>query len=294
MARRNETTEEREIHLTLLQENYQRNRNKKTEEQLENYRETDQIRKRLQREKETSAQLDERRKQIRERINNIRLDEHVNAQLLETTVYAVRESRRGTYGLQCEAFHYNSTKNYNEHPSVVIGKMDQICKFCKAKKFRGETQSTCCSSGKIRLPALNLLAPEFLEIMNGETQKSKHFLQKIRSYNACFQMTSFGATAITEEEGFNPVFKVQGQVCHKIGSLLPLANETPKFLQIYFVGNEEDEVVQQLTNFTGLRRDIIVYIQRDPFSVKPKRVKMDIRNTDVDHQVKEDLRQKSR
>lgn len=111
--------------------------------------------------------------------------------------------------LEHEAFHYDHTRNYNEHPSITIGRMDVVCKFCKAKKLKGETPSTCCSSGKIKLTELNTPLPELLELMEGETQNSKEFLQKIRNYNACFQMTSFGAIAIVEEQGFNPTFKVQ-------------------------------------------------------------------------------------
>lgn len=189
MARRNETEEEREARLALLRENSQRSRDNQTEEQRENVRETDRIRQRKRRERETGAQADERNEQNRERMSNLRLGEQVEAQLLETTVDAVRERRRGSYSLEHEAFHYDPTKDYNEHSSVVIGRMVKVCNFCKAKKFKGETPSVCCSSGKIRLPALNVPPPEFFEYMNGETPKSKYFLQKIRRYNACFQMT---------------------------------------------------------------------------------------------------------
>jgi len=51
----------------------------------------------------------------------------------------------------------------------------------------------------------------------------------------CFQMTSFGATDIVKFSGFQSTFKVQGQVYHLHGSLLPLVDESSKFLQIYFM-----------------------------------------------------------
>ena len=41
--------------------------------------------------------------------------------------------------------------------------------------------------------------------------------------------------------GFNPSFKIQGQVSHLIGSMFPTA-EFPKFAQIYFIDNQESEV----------------------------------------------------
>jgi len=38
---------------------------------------------------------------------------------------------------------------------------------------------------------------------------------------------------------FMPTFKIQGQVYHRIGSVLPLSENELSFLQIYFVGIEE-------------------------------------------------------
>ncbi|XP_044729175.1 uncharacterized protein LOC123292526 [Chrysoperla carnea] len=52
------------------------------------------------------------------------------------------------------------------------------------------------------------------------------------------------------------------QIYHKIGSLLPMSNEDHKFLQVYFIGNEEQEIDQRCTNFNGLRREIIQDVQR--------------------------------
>ena len=50
-------------------------------------------------------------------------------------------------------------------------------------------------------------------------------------------MTSFGADKrVSENVGFNwATFKIQGQVYHRIGSLLAEPNENPNFLQIYFM-----------------------------------------------------------
>lgn len=74
-------------------------------------------------------------------------------------------------------------------------------------------------------------------------------------------MTSFGASKVLNE-GFMPTFKVQGQIYHTIGSLLPIENEDSKFLQVYFIGNESDETNARLKNTNGLRRDIIEDLQK--------------------------------
>lgn len=63
----------------------------------------------------------------------------------------------------------------------------------------------------------------------------------IRVYNSAFQMTSFGANEIRHGD-FMPTFKVQGQVHHLAGSLLPNNPDEPKFLQIYFMGDSVSEI----------------------------------------------------
>ncbi|KIH67100.1 hypothetical protein ANCDUO_02572, partial [Ancylostoma duodenale] len=75
-------------------------------------------------------------------------------------------------------------------------------------------------------------------------------------------MTSFGATATVQEPGFMPTFKVKGQIYHRIGSLLPLPDENPKFLQIHFTGEEEQQVDQRCGNIGGTRRNIVLNLQR--------------------------------
>jgi len=51
-------------------------------------------------------------------------------------------------------------------------------------------------------------------------------------------MKSFGATEI-KHGNFMPTFKIQGQLYHVVGSLLPGTNKEPTFLQIYFMENRE-------------------------------------------------------
>ena len=55
-------------------------------------------------------------------------------------------------------------------------------------------------------------------------------------------MTSFGATkTVHNEDGrnFESTFKIQDQVYHRIGSL---PDADPKFLQIYFMGDEKQQI----------------------------------------------------
>lgn len=71
-------------------------------------------------------------------------------------------------------------------------------------------------------------------------------------------MTSFGATKIASMGAYMPTFKVQAQIYHKIGSLLPVPDENTKFLQIYFMGNEDQQIDKRCAAIPGARRAIVI------------------------------------
>ena len=57
-----------------------------------------------------------------------------------------------------------------------------------------------------------------------------------------------------------PTFKVQGQVYHLIGNLLPAESAQPNFLQIYFVFHA-DQVLLRLNLNPTLQIDLIDALQ---------------------------------
>ncbi|GBN33874.1 hypothetical protein AVEN_52649-1 [Araneus ventricosus] len=132
--------------------------------------------------------------------------------------------------LYLEAFRYDPTKDYWLHTKAVVGKMNVVCKYCRANKFKCETLGMFGSNGKVKRSSLDQPPEPLYSLISGVTLESAHFLQNNRKYNACFQMTSFGTTAVVREEGFMPAFKIQGQIYHRIGSLLPFQDRTPQFL----------------------------------------------------------------
>ncbi|CAE1146829.1 unnamed protein product [Acanthosepion pharaonis] len=121
-----------------------------------------------------------------------------------------------------------------------------------------------CSSGKVRLPPLHEPPTPLRELIAGSHPDSNHFLKTIRQYNNNFQMTSFGAQVV-QEEGWIPTFKIQGQVYHRIGFLLPEETFTPKFLQLYFIAdyNLQAETRIGILPPSGRvpRRDVILLLQ---------------------------------
>ena len=98
--------------------------------------------------------------------------------------------------------------------------------------------------------------PFLQHLYEGIDSDSKHFLANIRKYNSAFQMTSFGCNEMTMP-GFNPSFRIQDQVYHRIGGVVPLMGESPKFCQIYFIDNQESQVATRCQIVGGLRPDIV-------------------------------------
>lgn len=123
-----------------------------------------------------------------------------------------------------------------------IGKMNKKCSHCKALKFHGEIESMCCKKGAIKIPKFKTkrCPKEFLDLYS-----NKDFLKNIRAYNSIFAFTSVGATTtkklnldkdLANGKGGVYTFRVQGTMCHRMGSLLPPGdNAKPQFAQIYIM-----------------------------------------------------------
>ncbi|GFW44654.1 uncharacterized protein TNCV_4481991 [Trichonephila clavipes] len=173
---------------------------------------------------ESSDQREVRLETDRIRTNQIRSSERteLRERRLQNVRISTARSRRTLHAdLNLSAFHYDSNNDYSLHPNVVIGKRDKICMYCSALKFKNETRGMCCASGKVKLPELHSPPEPLSTFLSAVTRVSKHFLENIRKYNSCFQMTSFGATNIVREN-YMPSLRVQGQIYHHAGSLLPL------------------------------------------------------------------------
>ena len=161
----------------------------------------------------------------------------------------VRGSRQPTF----RALQYQSENFYN---TTDIGTLSINCCNCGALKFDKETESFCCSKGNVKLDEFPQLQPFLQHLYEGVDSNGKHFLTTIRKYNSAFQMTNFGCNEISMA-GFNPSFRIQGQVYHLIGSIVPTQGESPKFAQIYFIDDREAEIATRSAIVDGLKSDIV-------------------------------------
>ncbi|GFQ71966.1 hypothetical protein TNCT_498891 [Trichonephila clavata] len=90
------------------------------------------------------------------------------------------------------AFKYKANVDYSMDEIVNLGPR-LPCSWCRALKWKIETQGMCCSGGKVQLPNLEPYPEPLHSLLTHQDPLSEHFLSTIRKYNGCFQMISFGA-----------------------------------------------------------------------------------------------------
>ncbi|MDK1801146.1 hypothetical protein LRR74_28675, partial [Klebsiella pneumoniae] len=163
---------------------------------------------------------------------------------------------------------YQPEIDYECDKLVAIGNMSQKCQWCNALKWKDETPGLCCGSGKVQLNSLSKPPEPLHSLLMDLHPDHKHFMANVRKYNNCFQMSSFGGKQVGGD-GFTPTFKVQGQVYHLAGSLLPEPGKAAQFLQIYFVGEDEREANLRLANYPHLKPNIVKQLQKLLHEVNP-------------------------
>ena len=152
------------------------------------------------------------------------------------------------------ALHFNTDQFKNE---TSIGDMIQ-CQHCQAMKFRDESKGMSCSNGKVNPEQFPPLPQQLAVLFKGTIDQSVCFLQDIRKYSSAFKLTSLGCKGV-RMNGWNPKFRIQGQVCHLIGPLQPADEMQARFLQIYFMDGKEQ--IQRSSITDGLCNSILLDIQ---------------------------------
>ncbi|XP_074318340.1 uncharacterized protein LOC141655147 [Silene latifolia] len=126
----------------------------------------------------------------------------------------------------------------------------------------------CCRDGKVRLKGLKD-APDILRrLLTHEDKESKDFRQLIRVYNSCYAFTSMGAkidNSVNQRPG-SYVFRVSGQVLHRMGTLLPEDGAQPSYAQLYIYDTDleislREKAVARREDSPTLDRDILAKLK---------------------------------
>ncbi|KAK7288469.1 hypothetical protein RIF29_01929 [Crotalaria pallida] len=162
-----------------------------------------------------------------------------------------------------ELFHFD----LDEYTYDDCGDPNQLCQWCGAKFWIRERiaessalnpiYTLCCSRGKIQLPLLTA-PPLYLQslMFDEKNVQGKHFKEKIRAYNSMFSFTSMGGKldkSVNDGRG-RFVYRLSGQNHHRIGSLLPAHDQSPKFAQLY-IYDTHNEVENRINALSCSRED---------------------------------------
>ncbi|KAL3637932.1 hypothetical protein CASFOL_018380 [Castilleja foliolosa] len=172
-----------------------------------------------------------------------------------------RRSRRSVLGLKID----DNLIGHPPFPSEYVdhGDSSYECRYCDSLFWLDERllregssanpiYSGCCQVGIVDLPRL-LEPPVFLsDLLHGNSSRSKHFQENIRSYNSMFCFTSMGGKIDHDiNKGSGPrIFRLHGQNYHLIDSLLPEDGTSPKFAQMY-IYDTENEVSHRKNSVRG-------------------------------------------
>ena len=148
-----------------------------------------------------------------------------------------------------------------------LGGMNVECQHCHALHWDAEklTESTlnnkkfgqCCLQGQVNLPPFPPPPPTLKNLLNGISPFSDTFRKHIRQYNAAFAFTSVGVKIDhTVTSGSGPyAFKINGELHHLSGALLPEEGQQPMYAQLYvhdpaealnIRGNRNDNLLPQI------------------------------------------------
>lgn len=132
--------------------------------------------------------------------------------------------------------------------SSYYGAPEYVCRACgafywyhEACKRRNDSgprfplYTGCCRGGRISLPMFRDWPSPLKELLRFDGgPESTRFLRLIRHYNSMFSFTSIGAQVDhSVNVGGGPyVFKMNGVVYHRIGSLFPDEGRPPKYAQL--------------------------------------------------------------
>lgn len=128
--------------------------------------------------------------------------------------------------------------------------MNVVCKHCGALHWSGELPSHsparsfgfCCSHGQVSIPADPDPPAALIRLFTSNSPDAREFRENIRQYNAAFAFTSLGVDVderLNRDGGRHPyVFRIQGELYHHVGSLVPPDDHAPRYAQLYIYDSQ--------------------------------------------------------
>lgn len=154
------------------------------------------------------------------------------------------------------------------------------CEYCQAlhwleeaprgKARRNQEFSLCCVSGDGVLDALKSPPPYLRMLFTDNNPAARSFRQHIRKYNMALAFTSvsYNKDIRFSDRGGIQVFRIQGELFHYQGPLIPGSQDTPCFAQLFFYDPEYATDIR-MQRYTDLDRGILSRITQELLDCNP-------------------------
>ena len=199
-------------------ETKQKSRAKKTEEEKEQVKEA--------RRKSIAEKPEKEKKIMKEKNKETKQKSRAKSRDNPKSAYAARNAQHILQGTQI-------VKDLKD-TAECIGRMNSICEKCDAKKWKNESNSTCCNDGQVLLETFPDPPPLLRSLWKANTPEARLFRENSRPFNNALALASL---KVNERKfrgsAYAPsvVFEGKVQIIH--GPLMAEENEQPRFAQIY-------------------------------------------------------------
>ncbi|KAJ7777827.1 hypothetical protein DFH07DRAFT_730985, partial [Mycena maculata] len=153
-----------------------------------------------------------------------------------------------------------------------LGRMNLKCRHCDALHWSGEKLAKssnaspefgmCCNHGKVEIGKLEDPPERLKRLLLDNGPQGKEFRNNMWQYNIALSFTSLGVKenqSVSRGSG-SPIFKIQGELCHKAGSLIPTPGRVPSYAQLY-IYEPHAALEYRIQNNNNLRRDTMDLLQ---------------------------------
>ena len=246
-----------EAHMAQLQELHRRRAELEHQEEQLRQRQQDERRQQTEQRREQARLRHEEQQGQREEAQRRRIEEQ-QRQREEAQQRRIEEAAER----QRIASIPPARRPYHDPPTRhSVGFMNVECQHCHALHFDGEKLSAstrankkfgmCCLQGQVQLPIIPDPPATLRDLLYGRSPLSPHFHKHIRQYNAALAFTSLGVKVDGSVTGTTGPysFRVHGELCHRMGSLLPEDPTMEKsYAQLYVHDPDEALNIRQHRN----------------------------------------------
>ncbi|KAJ6535291.1 hypothetical protein DFH09DRAFT_1325118 [Mycena vulgaris] len=153
-----------------------------------------------------------------------------------------------------------------------LGRMSFKCPHCDALHWVGEKIAKskedaplfgmCCNHGKVAIGHLEEPPEPLRQLLLNDGPQGREYRNNMWQYNNALSFTSLG---VKEDQSVNrgrgpPIFKIQGELCHKAGALIPAPGRVPSYAQLY-IYEPHAALEYRMQNNNNLRRDTMEIVQ---------------------------------